>query len=143
MNHDEALEWLDRELLGLLDTDSPENHQRRRELRGIRDLLYAGRANLQVVDYLAPLCPCDLNPATTDGPQQECPIHGDGAAFVAMCRWRDAVVATVTTYRGAVADDGQATGANGAELWSRLCELLDDGPWSEAGPDYDRSGATP
>lgn len=32
--------------------------------------------------HLAALCPCDLNPSTTDGPQQECPVHGDGVTFV-------------------------------------------------------------
>ncbi len=31
---------------------------------------------------LAPLCPCDPNPATTGGPQQDCPLHGDGVTFV-------------------------------------------------------------
>jgi hypothetical protein len=139
MNHDEALEWLDRELLGLLGEDSPENHQRRRELRGIRDLLYAGRANLQVVDQLAPLCLCNVGPHT-DGPEQECPIHGDGQSFVALCRWRDAVATTASVYRQRdVQDDDEAAVGH----WNRLCELLDDGPWSEAGPDYDRSGATP
>jgi hypothetical protein len=35
-----------------------------------------------VQTQLAPLCPCDSNPSTSDGPQQECPIHGDGASFV-------------------------------------------------------------
>ena len=31
---------------------------------------------------LMPLCACDFNPATTDGPQRECPVHGDGETFV-------------------------------------------------------------
>lgn len=35
-----------------------------------------------VETQLAPLCPCDSNPSTSDGPQQECPLHGDGTTFV-------------------------------------------------------------
>lgn len=31
----------------------------------------------QVVSELARLCVCDPNPETTDGPQRECPIHGE------------------------------------------------------------------
>jgi hypothetical protein len=31
----------------------------------------------KVVHQLARLCPCDPNPETTDGPQRDCPIHGE------------------------------------------------------------------
>lgn len=44
---------------------------------------YTERELQQLYKALEPLCPCDPNPATTDGPQQECPLHGDGVTFVA------------------------------------------------------------
>ena len=31
---------------------------------------------------LMPLCPCISDPSMSDGPQQECPVHGDGDTFV-------------------------------------------------------------
>lgn len=31
---------------------------------------------------LMPLCPCITDPSMSDGPQQECPVHGDGDTFV-------------------------------------------------------------
>lgn len=39
-----------------------------------------------VLNRLRPLCPCDMNPETTDGPSQECPIDGDGITFVNYVR---------------------------------------------------------
>lgn len=54
----------------------------------------------QLLSMLNQLCPCDTNPATTDGPMQECPIHGDGTTFVSDVRWlehiRVAAIAHVT-----------------------------------------------
>lgn len=43
---------------------------------------YAERRLQALHRALEPLCPCDLNTSTTDGPQQECPLHGDGVTFV-------------------------------------------------------------
>lgn len=40
----------------------------------------------EVFERFLELCPCDPNPSTTDGPQQECPVHGDGTTFVAEVR---------------------------------------------------------
>lgn len=37
----------------------------------------------QLTKNLSPLCPCSTDPSYIDGPQQECPIHGDGDTFVA------------------------------------------------------------
>lgn len=47
---------------------------------------------------LAPLCPCDPNPETTDGPQRECPLHGDGVTFVAHVRLLEALLAAAYAY---------------------------------------------
>lgn len=47
-----------------------------------------------------PLCPCDLNPETTDGPQQECPIHGDGITFVEDVQRDRAVVVAARQWVG-------------------------------------------
>lgn len=36
---------------------------------------------------LLPLCPCAApNPSSTDGPERDCPIHGDGTTFVGQVR---------------------------------------------------------
>lgn len=64
----------------------PELHEP--ELREIEADEQSFRAMLH---GLMPLCPCDLNPETTDGPQQECPLHGDGTTFVAVVRALEAV----------------------------------------------------
>lgn len=38
------------------------------------------------LNRLSPLCPCDMNPETSEGPLQECPIDGDGVTFVRYVR---------------------------------------------------------
>lgn len=43
---------------------------------------------------LRPLCPCGSNPATYDGPQRECVLHGDGDTFVAYVRALESVAKT-------------------------------------------------
>jgi len=47
---------------------------------------YTERNHQQLCKALEPLCPCDYNPETTDGPQQDCPLHGDGITFVGQHR---------------------------------------------------------
>lgn len=130
MNYDEAIAWVGQRRASV--PAEARVHEDGRAyvaaLGEIRNLLYAGRANLQVVETLAPLCPCSLGP-DTEGPEQECPIHGDGQTFVALCRWRDAVVGAATSVR-LLAD--VSTVANSS--WQRLCELLDGGPFSEPAP---------
>lgn len=55
--------------------------------------LHAGAERLwhDVTSGLRPLCPCGSNPATFDGPQRECVLHGDGATFVAYVQALEAV----------------------------------------------------
>lgn len=38
-------------------------------------------------ELLAPLCPCGPASPDTQGPLQECPLHGDGTTFVTRQRW--------------------------------------------------------
>jgi len=45
------------------------------------------------LDALLPLCPCAAgNPADWDGPQRECPVHGDGETFVAYVQALEALL---------------------------------------------------
>lgn len=55
--------------------------------------LHAGAERLwyDVSTGLRPLCACGSNPATYDGPQRECVLHGDGATFVAYVRALESV----------------------------------------------------
>lgn len=109
-------------------------------LRHVRNMLQVGCSCQQVVDSLAPLCLCNVGP-DTDGPEQDCAIHGDGETFVALCRWRDAVVSATHV----ATDPGIRNGTfNGNALvprqpLDRLCALLDAGPWG--GPDTDAAVA--
>lgn len=59
---------------------------------------YAAQQLENLRKAFAPLCPCDLNPETTDGPQQECPIHGDGVTFVEGVRGAARVVAAARAW---------------------------------------------
>lgn len=43
-----------------------------------------------IAEQLRPLCMCDTGP-DTDGPEQDCPLHGDGVTFVADVRWLQAI----------------------------------------------------
>jgi hypothetical protein len=122
----DALAWVDAELVGLLGADSPENHARRRALRSIRDLLATGQYARQVVEQLDVLCPCHHgNPEEDeDGPQQDCPIHGDGLSFVALFQWQAAVAST------AHAVIAEAPYPYERDALERLRVLLTAGPWA-------------
>jgi len=65
---------------------------------------FAERRLKELDTALSPLCLCDPNPETTDGPQRECPLHGDGATFVAEYdrrgRIEKAATAVVGHWRG-------------------------------------------
>lgn len=116
-----------------------------RAFRELADEVYAGRYARGVLDQLKPLCPCHRgNPEEDeDGPQQECPIHGDGTTFVALCRWRDAVVAATHAVNDTVAD---APGLVVVQrpAWVRLRDLLNAGPWAPVpGVAYDGPGTVP
>jgi hypothetical protein len=50
--------------------------------------------------------------------------------FVALCRWRDAVVAAAMTFRELHPDLGEQFESDEPTTWDRVCELLDDGPWA-------------
>lgn len=52
---------------------------------------------------LGAFCPCDLNGSTTDGPQQDCPIHGDGDTFA---RWISDLQNEVAVRRASVTTGG-------------------------------------
>ena len=54
---------------------------------------YAERRLTELNRSLDPLCPCDVNPETTRGPEQECPLHGDGVSFVQQVRYERAELA--------------------------------------------------
>jgi len=115
--------------------DDRYSRERVADLRLVRAMLYGGQSDYQVLDQLAALCPCSLDPEA-DGPQQDCPIHGDGQSFVDLCRWRDRVVG------GAHALLGEATGTPGSgvayvgeQQLARMRELLDAGPWASPMPD--------
>jgi len=71
---------------GQLDAFMTEYDRRGEALRVLEIRLhYAERRLAELDTALSPLCLCDHNPETTDGPQRECPLHGDGAAFLAEC----------------------------------------------------------
>lgn len=72
-------DWLDR--LRATANERGE-HTPQKHVRTLLDVLSAMHYLRNTADGLMPLCPCDLNPETSDGPQQECPVHGDGATFV-------------------------------------------------------------
>lgn len=58
----------------VLPLDVRERYLRR--ARTVADMLgwpHTGRT----LRHLDRLCPCDPNPETTDGPQRDCPIHGE------------------------------------------------------------------
>jgi len=126
MNHDEAIALVDAEIAGTPSSPSEDDRRWRSDMLGLRSVLRAGQRCQQVVARLAPLCLCNAGP-DTDGPQQDCPIDGDGETFVALCRWRDAVVATASTYREFDTQDDEV---RATEVWNRLCALLDAGPWA-------------
>jgi hypothetical protein len=46
----------------------------------------AGMCNFPIhtdtLNRIRPLCHCDCNPETSSGPEQECPLDGDGVTFV-------------------------------------------------------------
>lgn len=122
MTPEEALDAIDDELVALLGEDAPENHKRRRDLRSVRDHVCTGASAREALDQLAPLCPCTAgNPADWDGPQQDCPIHGDGATFVAMVRWWRAVEGAAMGW----AAEGPDRLDDGENV---LFDLLRDGP---------------
>jgi hypothetical protein len=111
-----------------------EQRARVADLRHVRTMLYTGRGCQQVVDQLAPLCPCGHGPEDYDGPQQDCPIHGDGSTFVDLCRWRDRVVGGAHALLGAL-DTNRPDVVTDVPAVNRLRELLDAGPWAGPMPD--------
>lgn len=114
-----------------LTIDDPSNRERFAALRLVRQALQHWAAAQPVVDQLTQLCPCSSDP-DGDGPQQDCPVHGDGESFVALCRWRDVVVAAGHAVNDTVAD-GPGLVVVQRTPWERLRDLLNAGPW--AGPD--------
>lgn len=103
----------------------------RADLRLVRSMLLRGRVASTTLDQLAPLCGCNAGP-DTDGPEQDCPIHGDGQSFVALCRWRDQVVAAAHTVRE-TSGRGPADNVEvDDDAFERLDDLLDAGPWGSA-----------
>lgn len=111
--------------------DDPGHREWLAALRHVAQMLMVGRVNTRVIHGLARLCPCDTGP-DTDGPQQECPVHGDGQAFVGLCRWRDAVVGGTHALVSVLADDRPDVAVDVPAV-ARLAALLDAGPW--AGPE--------
>lgn len=59
---------------------------------------YAERSLAEVSKGLAPLCPC-VSLAMHDGPQQECPLHGDYVTFVAHVQHLERVKARAAAFR--------------------------------------------
>lgn len=94
----------------------------RANLRLVRSMLLRGRAASTTLDQLAPLCVCNTGP-DTDGPEQDCPIHGDGQTFVALFRWQRAVA--IAAHAVAEADDDDRASAA-----DPLVELVRAGPWN-------------
>lgn len=92
-----------------------------------------GAAAQPVVNRLLDLCPCNTDPETTDGPEQDCPVHGDGESFVMLCRWRDQVVAAGHAVNDTIADGPGLVVAQRAP-WERLRDLLNAGPWASPMP---------
>jgi hypothetical protein len=109
--------------------DDRYNRERVADLRHVRTVLYVARENQQVVDQLAPLCPCSLDPEADDGPQQDCPIHGDRRTFVELCRWRDRVVGGAHALLGAL-DADRPDVVTDVPAVERMRDLLDAGPWA-------------
>lgn len=129
MDHDEAIRWVNRELAGLpRESTSKMGRKFRSELIGLLGVLQTGKRTGQIVfERLMPLCPCSLDPED-DGPQPDCPIHGDDESFARLCRWRDRVVAAAQALVGVFDADRPDVLADVPGL-ARFCDLLDDGPW--------------
>lgn len=57
-----------------------------------RDRAYYADQLTAVTTGLEPLCPCAPGHPNNDGPQRECPIHGDGETFVAYVQALEALL---------------------------------------------------
>lgn len=65
----------------LLRSDDADDIEERAYLFAVRDQLTTGQGRRRIVERLTELCPCSSDPEA-DGPEQECPVHGDGVTFV-------------------------------------------------------------
>lgn len=115
----------------IVPTDA--DRERLAALRLVRLAVQHGAAAQPVVNRLLDLCPCNTDPETTDGPQQDCPVHGDGESFVMLCRWRDQVAAAGHAVNDTIADGPGLVVAQRAP-WERLRDLLNAGPWASPMP---------
>lgn len=59
---------------------------------------------------LGPLCPCAPHDPNTDGPQRECPVHGDGQTFT---QWVDEMRDELAMRRARVTTGGPAPAFTG------------------------------
>lgn len=86
---------------------------------------YLAKQYAEICKGLAPLCPCDYNPATTDGPQQECPLHGDYTTFVADVQIRERITQAAIAYCEAPDSAQDPEGAAVVPfLYEELCEAV-------------------
>jgi hypothetical protein len=101
----------------------------RANLRLVRSMLLRGRVASTTLDQLAPLCGCNTGP-DTDGPEQDCPIHGDGQTFVALFRWGAAVAAAAHALVGGLQGQTESGTTVDNAPFDRLHDLLTAGPWN-------------
>lgn len=78
------------------------------------------------LNRLSPLCPCDPNPETSDGPQQECPVDGDGVTFVEEVRRLESVERAAQEYAlSCLCNGGTDSPELNADINTKFGVLLD------------------
>lgn len=93
MTTTDPLDWLDKRIRQLAGSRDLADRELRSRLSQVRIEVTAGRANREVVERLAALCPCLRDEEAGSehrhliGPLQECPVHGDGVTFVSTVQW--------------------------------------------------------
>ncbi len=83
---DDLIQTAGKRIRVLIGSDDPDDVEERAYLVAVHGQLIIGQERRRIVDRLTELCPCDTNPETTGGPEQACPVHGDGVTFVADVR---------------------------------------------------------
>lgn len=102
---------------------------RQREITNQRiELEHVWKLVQDVDKAIAPLCPCDTNPETSNGPERECPMHGD-PPYVALLLAK--VDAAKLVYRAHLSEKAAQATADSA------LAAIDAEPIEEAEPDYD------
>lgn len=81
---------------------------------------YAVGEHRRLTEVLGPLCPCGPSSPDTQGPLQECPLHGDGTTFVAWVNWLEHLLRRAKDYCETPPLPQEALG----NLYERLCKAV-------------------